>query len=136
MSRMPGTVRSVRAVLLAIGAGSVVAAVGFVVAAATLQTGALGAILVGLFLLAALLLGMFASAAIVVASKFTDGGKGVRIGAVAIGSALALGSACGLATHSGAWGVGVATGLCVTVLSTRDSARDWFDVPRPWVRRS
>ncbi|MEU4129965.1 hypothetical protein [Streptomyces wuyuanensis] len=136
MNQMPGTVRSVRAVLLAVGTGSVVAALGFVTAAATLETGALGALFVGLLLLAALLLGIFASAAIVIASKFTDGGRGVRIGAVAIGSLLTLASASGLAAHSGVWGVGVAAGLYVTVLSTRDSSRDWFDLPHAGVRRS
>ncbi|MEU6706150.1 hypothetical protein [Streptomyces wuyuanensis] len=130
MNQMPGTVRSVRAVLLGVGTVSVIAALGFVVAAATLETGALGVIIVGLFLIAALLLGMFASAAIVIASKSTGGGQGVRIGAVAIGSLLTLGSVIGLLVHSGAWGVGVAAGLYVTVLSTGDTSRDWFDRPR------
>ncbi|MDI9885086.1 hypothetical protein QMZ92_11940 [Streptomyces sp. HNM0645] len=131
MSQMPGTVRSVRAVLHAVGAGSVLASLGFVVAAATLETGALGALFVGLLLLAALLLGVFAVT--VIARKFAGGGNRVRIGAVAIGSLLTLGGAIGLVAHSGAWGAwaaGVAAGLFVTVLSTGDASREWFDLPR------
>ncbi|MCZ7461950.1 hypothetical protein [Streptomyces sp. WMMC940] len=130
MSQMPGTVRSVRAVLLAVGVGSVLAALGFVVAAATLETGALGALVVGLLLLAALLLGVFAAAAIAIAWKFTNGGDAVRTGAVAIGALVTSGSASGLVAHSGAWGIGVAAGLFVTVLSTGDASREWFDLPR------
>lgn len=130
MSQMPGTVRSVRAVLLAVGAGSALASLGFVVAAATLETGALGALFVGLLLLAALLLGLFAAAVIVIARKFTDGGNGVRIGAVAVGALLTSGSASGLLAHSGAWGAGVAAGLFVTVLSMGDASREWFGLPR------
>ncbi|MEU2433680.1 hypothetical protein ABZ611_30020 [Streptomyces sp. NPDC007861] len=130
MSQMPGTVRSVRAMLLAVGAGSVVAALGFVVAAATFETGALGTVVVGFFLLAAVLLGAFAAASIVIASKFADGGNGVRIGAVVVGSLLTVGSATGLMAHSGAWGFGVVVGLLVTILSTREDTRDWFGLPR------
>ncbi|TLQ47543.1 hypothetical protein [Streptomyces marianii] len=133
MSQMPGTVRSVRAVLLAVGAVSVLASLGFVVAAATLETGALGALFVGLLLLAALLLGVFATAVIAIARRFAGGGNGVRIGAVAIGSLLTLGGASGLVAHSGAWGswaAAVAAGLFVTVLSTGDASREWFDLPR------
>ncbi|MEV7680344.1 hypothetical protein AB0O64_17595 [Streptomyces sp. NPDC088341] len=136
MSQMPGAVRSVRALLLTVGAGNILAALWLVVAAATLETGAMGGLIVGVLLLAALPFGMLAAAAIVVAAKCPNGGKGVRIGAVVVGSLIIVGSSIitGTAINAklpnGAWGFGVAAGALVIVLSTRQNTRDWFDRPR------
>ncbi|MFF0290638.1 hypothetical protein [Streptomyces sp. NPDC005262] len=136
MSRMSGTVKSARALLLVVGAGNIVAALWLVWAAATLQTGAMGQVVIGLLLLAALPFGALAAAAIVSAAKFTTGGHRVRIGAVGIGSLILVGSLITAGTaisaklHNGAWGVDVVAGALVIVLSTKRDARDWFDRPR------
>ncbi|WP_392842179.1 hypothetical protein [Streptomyces sp. LN500] len=69
MVQMPGTVKSARALLLVVGAGNIVAALWLMTAAATLQTGAMGQLIIGLLLLAALPFGSLAAAAIVIAAK-------------------------------------------------------------------
>ncbi|MGW6745579.1 hypothetical protein ACWGDX_33400 [Streptomyces sp. NPDC055025] len=136
MSQMPGTVRSVRVLLLTVGAGNILAALWLVVAAATLETGAMGGLIAGMLLVAALPFGMLAAAAIVVAAKCPDGGKGVRVGAVVVGSLIIVGSSVVTGTAidaklpDGAWGFGVAVGVLVIVLSTRRNTRDWFDRSR------
>ncbi|MFD5030745.1 hypothetical protein ACFWM0_10040 [Streptomyces sp. NPDC058405] len=130
MSPMPGTVRSVRAMLFVVGALNIGAAGWFTVAAATFETGALGLPVVVLLLLAALLLGTLAVAAVVIAVKFTNGGNGARAGAVAVGYLIAVGCAVGVMTHRGVWGVGVAAGALMIVLSAGPDSRAWFDRDR------
>ncbi|MEV6654081.1 hypothetical protein [Streptomyces sp. NPDC051219] len=130
MRQMPSAVKSVRAMLLVIGAGNVVAALWFMVAAATLETGAMGHLVVGLLFLTAIPFGTLAVISIVLAAQFTNGGNRVRIGAVVVGSLIAAGSAVSVPAHDGMWGVGVAAGVLVAVLSIRGEARDWFDRPR------
>lgn len=136
MVQMPGTVKSARALLLVVGAGNIVASLWLMTAAATLQTGAMGQLVIGLLLLAALPFGTFAAAAIVIAAKFTTGGHRVRRGAVVVGSLIIAGSSIIAGTaisaqlHNGVWGSGVAVGALVIVLSTRQDTRDWFDRPR------
>ncbi|MET7788653.1 hypothetical protein ABZS93_18880 [Streptomyces sp900116325] len=133
MVQMPGTVKSARALLLVVGAGNIVASLWLMMAAATLRTGAMGQLVIGLLLLAALPFGTLAAAAIVIAAKFTTGGHRVRIGAVAVGSLTVVGSSIIAGTaisaklHNGAWGMAVAVGALVIVLSTRQDTRDWFD---------
>ncbi|MET7524996.1 hypothetical protein [Streptomyces sp900116325] len=134
MVQMPGTVKSARALLLVVGAGNIVASLWLMMAAATLRTGAMGQLVIGLLLLAALPFGTVAAAAIVIAAKFTTtGGHRVRIGAVAVGSLTVVGSSTIAGTaisaklHNGAWGMAVAVGALVIVLSTRQDTRDWFD---------
>ncbi|MFB6704941.1 hypothetical protein ACFCW6_09535 [Streptomyces sp. NPDC056333] len=136
MVQMPGTVKSARALLLVVGAGNIVASLWLMTAAATLQTGAMGQLVIGLLLLAALPFGTLAAAAIVTAAKFTTGGHRVRIGAVAVGSLTVVGSpiiagtAISAKLHNGVWGIAVAVGALVIVLSTGQDSRDWFDRPR------
>ncbi|MFE5108052.1 hypothetical protein [Streptomyces sp. NPDC056663] len=136
MVQMPGTVKSARALLLVVGAGNIVAALWLMTAAVTLQTGAMGQLIIGLLLLAALPFGSLAAAAIVIAAKFTTGGHRVRIGAVVVGTLVIAGSliitstAISVKLHDGAWGIGVTAGALVVVLSTRQDTRDWFDRPR------
>ncbi|MGY5033712.1 hypothetical protein ACWC9U_23100 [Streptomyces sp. 900116325] len=104
-------------------------------AAATLQTGATGQLVIGLLLLAVLPFGTLAAAAVVIPVKFTTGGHRVRIGAVAVGavtvvgSSIIAGTAISVKPHNGAWGTAVAVGALVIVLSTRQDTRDWFDRP-------
>lgn len=113
MVQMPGTVKSARALLLVVGAGNIVAALWLMTAAVTLQTGAMGQLIIGLLLLAALPFGSLAAAAIVIAAKFTTGGHRVRIGAVVVGTLVIAGSliitstAISAKLHDGAWGIGV-----------------------------
>ncbi|MGY4917082.1 hypothetical protein ACWD9K_17970 [Streptomyces sp. 900116325] len=105
MVQMPGTVKSARALLLVVGAGNIVASLWLMMAAATLRTGAMGQLVIGLLLLAALPFGTVAAAAIVIAAKFTTGGHRVRIGAVpsAHRSSPALRSARSCTTARGGW---------------------------------
>ncbi|WP_411087366.1 hypothetical protein [Streptomyces sp. 061-3] len=137
MSQMPGTVKSTRALLLVVGAGNIVAALWLVMAAATLQTGAMGQLIVGLLLLVALPFGTLAAAAIVIAAKFTTGGHRIRKGAVVVGSLLIVvaliidSTAISAKLFNGTWVVAVVAGALVIVLSTRQDTRDWFDRPRP-----
>ncbi|MFI5632575.1 hypothetical protein ACIA8E_24990 [Streptomyces sp. NPDC051664] len=136
MVQMPGTVKSARAVLIVVGAGNIVAALWLMMVAATLQTGAMGQLVIGLLFLAALPFGTLAAAAFVIAAKFTTGGHQVRIGAVVVGSLVIVGSliiagtAISAKLHNGVWGIVVAVGALVIVLSTRQDTRDWFDRPR------
>lgn len=126
MSQMPGGVRAVRAMLLAIGAGSLVSALWFVTAAATLETGTMGELIVGLLLLKATPFGLLAAIAIVTATKFSHGGQRARIGAVVVGTTIAASCTIGVLVHDGVWGFGVAAGFLVIVLSTSQDTRDWF----------
>ncbi|MFB6982611.1 hypothetical protein [Streptomyces scopuliridis] len=130
MNQMPGAVKAARALLLAVGAGNILAVLWIVVAAATLETGAMGELIVGMLLLAALSFGMLAAAAILVAAKCANGGKGVRIGAVVVGSLIITSTAINAKLPNSAWGFGVTAGALVIVLSTRQNTRDWFDRPR------
>ncbi|TDC74495.1 hypothetical protein [Streptomyces hainanensis] len=126
MNRLPGTARWARATLLVVGAAGVVAGGWLTVVAATFETGALGELILGMLLLAALGVALFAVLAFAIAARFADGGDGVRLGAVAMGWALVVGSGgAGLAVH-GAWGVGVAVGGLLALLATREDTRDWF----------
>ncbi|WP_326816566.1 hypothetical protein OIE61_05285 [Streptomyces sp. NBC_01762] len=137
MSQMPGTVKSARALLFVVGAGNTVAALWLVMAAATLRTGAMGQLVIGLLLLVALPFGTLAAAAIVIAAKFTTGGHRVRKGAVVVGSLLIVvslitaGTAISAKLYDGTWGIAVVAGALVIVLSTGQDTRDWFDRPRP-----
>ncbi|MFF3327425.1 hypothetical protein [Streptomyces sp. NPDC002889] len=115
--------------LFVVGAMSIVAGLWFAVVAAILETGALGQLMVGLLLLAAGLFATLAVASMVIAARFANGGNGVRVGAVVIGSLIVTGSAVTVMTHHGAWGVGGAVGILVIVLSTREDTRDWFARP-------
>ncbi|MEU3187978.1 hypothetical protein ABZ707_27815 [Streptomyces sp. NPDC006923] len=131
MTRMPGTVRSVRAMLCAVGALNAVGAGWFAVAGVTFESGALGLVGVVALLLAAILAGALATISLVIASKFAKGGDGVRTGGVVIGSLTAAVGAVGMTADSGAWGAGIVAGGVMVALCTGRDSRDWFDRPRP-----
>ncbi|MDX3855605.1 hypothetical protein [Streptomyces sp. AK02-01A] len=131
MTRMPGTARSVRAMLFAVGALNGVAAVWFTVAGVTFESGALGLVGAALFFFAAILSGTLAVVSIVIASRFAHGGDGARTGAVVIGSLIVAGGAVGMMTDRGAWGAGTVAGVLMIALCAGRDTRDWFDRPRP-----
>lgn len=129
MSQMPGTARSARVVLFAVGALSVVAVVWLGVVAAMFETGALGGLILGMLLLAATLFALLAVASFVLATKFTGGGRKVRFGAVVVGWVTFVGSTiAALASHA-AWGAATMAGALLLVLSVASATKDWFDVP-------
>ncbi|OQD57729.1 hypothetical protein BM536_001175 [Streptomyces phaeoluteigriseus] len=126
MSQMPRSVKSVCALLLVIGAGSLLPALWFVAEAGTLGTGAMGELIVGLLLLKVLPFGMLAVGSVVIAAQFGHGGDRVRIGAVVVGSVVAGLCAIGALVHDGSWSFGIGAGFLVIVLLTSQDARDWF----------
>ncbi|MGW7265176.1 hypothetical protein [Streptomyces sp. NPDC054842] len=131
MTRMPGTARWARALLVAVGACGVVPAVWLTVRAVTFETGAMGAPALGLLFAAALACASPAGSCFVIAARFADGAGKVRTGALTVGWLVAAGSAAALLTgRPGVWGAGVAAGVLLAVLTTVRDTRDWFDRPR------
>ncbi|MFC4468423.1 hypothetical protein ACFPH6_28435 [Streptomyces xiangluensis] len=127
MSQMPRSVKSVCAMLLVIGVGCLVPALWFVTDAVTLETGAMGELIVGLLFLKVFLFGALAVSSIVIAAKFGRGGNRVRIGAVVVGSVITALCATGVLVHDGSWSFGAGAGFLVIALATSQDARDWFD---------
>jgi hypothetical protein len=127
---MPGTARWARALLVVVGACGVVPVVRLTVSAVTFETGALGAPVLGLLLAAALACASLAGSCFVIAARFADGGGKVRVGALAVGWLVAVGSAVAVLTGRGVWGAGVATGALLAVCAAGRDTREWFDRPR------
>ncbi|MET7441505.1 hypothetical protein ACWERY_21775 [Streptomyces sp. NPDC004082] len=130
MTRMPGTARWARALLVVVGACGVVPAVRLTVSAVRFETGAMGAFVLGMLLAAALACASLAGSCLVIAARFADGGDKVRVGALAVGWLVAVGSAVAVLSGRGVWGAGVATGALLAVLTTGRDTREWFDRPR------
>ncbi len=130
MTQMPGTVRCARAVLVVVGASSVIPIVWLTVYATTFETGALGQLILGMAILAVIPFTLLAGASFAIAARFTDGGNKVRIGAVVVGRVVVGSSAVAFLAHHGVWAAGVAVGALLAALSTGEGTRDWFDRPR------
>ncbi|MFD9391678.1 hypothetical protein ACFWBB_13395 [Streptomyces sp. NPDC060000] len=133
MTRMPGTARYARALLIALGLSGLVCALRLTAAAAAFESGALGGLVLGMLLTAAAGCAVVAVAALVVSARFAEGGGAVRRGTVVVGWVIALGSlGAGLAHHF-AWSTGIAPGVLLVALSSGESAKEWFarDARRP-----
>ncbi|MET9902889.1 hypothetical protein [Streptomyces sp. NPDC006446] len=130
MTQMPGTARCARAVLVVVGASSVACVAWLTVVAATFETGALGELILGMLLIAVILSALLAVASFVIAAQFADGGSKVRVGTVAVGWVVVVGSAVAVLGHHGVWGAGAAVGALLTALSTTEGTREWFGRPR------
>ncbi|MEW2049825.1 hypothetical protein [Streptomyces sp. NPDC005476] len=127
MTRMPGTARYARALLMASGLSGIVGAVRLTAAAAVLESGALGGLVLAMLLSAAAGCAVLAVTALVASARFADGGGAVRRGAVAVGWVIALGGpAAGLAYHF-AWAAGGVLGVALVALSSGESTKEWFD---------
>ncbi|GAB7110336.1 hypothetical protein JCM4814A_86510 [Streptomyces phaeofaciens JCM 4814] len=134
MTRMPGSARCARVLLAALVVAGAVCAAWLAVAAATFETGALGAPFLGLLLLAATGCALTAVASLVVSVRFAEGGAAVRVGAVAVGWVTVLGSLAAFMTHGHAWSAGIACGAALVALSGRRETKDWFERGRPLPR--
>ncbi|OQR61590.1 hypothetical protein B6E66_23945 [Streptomyces maremycinicus] len=126
MTRMPVTTRCARALLVAVGLSGIAGSVRLAAAAAAFESGALGAPVVGLLLLAAAGCAALAVASLVVSARFADGGGAVRSGAVAVAWVTLLGGLAGALTHHVAWGAGAAVGASLVALSNAAATREWF----------
>lgn len=127
MTRMPGTARYARALLVALGLAGLACAVRLTAAAAVFESGALGGPVLGMLLLAATGCAALAVTSLVISARFADGGGAVRRGAVVVGWVIALGGLVAGLAHHFAWGGGAALGAVLVVLSSGESAKEWFD---------
>ncbi|MGW0874499.1 hypothetical protein ACWD3Z_29050 [Streptomyces sp. NPDC002740] len=126
MTRMPVTAVYARMLLVALGLSGIACSVRLAVAAAVFESGALGAPVVGMLLLAATGCAVLAVASLVISARFAGGGGAVRGGAVAVGWVIVLGgSVAALAQHF-AWSAGAALGAALVALSSGAATREWF----------
>ncbi|MET7608463.1 hypothetical protein [Streptomyces avermitilis] len=130
MTQMPGTARCARAVLVVVGTLSAVTVAWLTAAAATLETGALGELVLGILLLTAIASAALAVTSFTLAAKFTHGSNKTRTGAAAVGWVTILASTIALLTDHRMGATGAAAGTLLIVLSTRQDIRNWFDRPR------
>ncbi|MEU5072182.1 hypothetical protein AB0G76_11605 [Streptomyces asoensis] len=127
MTRMPGTARCARALLLLLGVSGLVCAGRLAVAAAGFESGALGGPVLAVLLLAAAACGATAVTALAVAARFAEGGGRVRRAAAAVGWVFAVAGAAAGLVHHAAWSAGSAAGALLVGLVGGERARDWFD---------
>lgn len=127
MTRMPGSARWARALLVGTAVAGGAGAVRFAAAAASLETGALGALFLGVLLLGATGCALTAVASLVVSARFVNGGPAVRNGAAAVGWVTVVGSLAGFLTHDHSWAAGVTGGALLVALAGRRETRDWFE---------
>ncbi|MEU8760165.1 hypothetical protein [Streptomyces sp. NPDC048659] len=132
---MPGILKAARVLLFIIAGLQILAALALFFAGLAVQSGSVDAADIEdlsapvLFLIATSGL-VLAAAAIVIAARFRSGRGGVRAGAIAIGTLVAVNGLVNLFTGGGFAGPSIALGCVVLVNCLRKPANDYFNRPR------